>query len=377
MQLAFCLYKYFPFGGLQRDFLRIALACQARGHAIRVYALEWEGEVPAGFELIKVPVQSMFNHRRYAKFTAWVQADLARRPADRLVGFNKMPGLDVYYAADPCFEEKARTLRKPLYRYSPRYRHFAAYEQAVFGPESHTEILMISTTQQPLFKRHYGTPARRFHLLPPGIAPDRRAPANAAELRTAARARFATEFGLHIGDLLLVQIGSDFQRKGLDRSIAAMAALPEPLKRRTRLIALGADDSAPFVAQAAKLGIGERVFMPGGRKDVPEFLLAADLLLHPARHENTGTVLLEALVAGLPVLASAACGYAHYIADADAGDIVAEPFQQATMNDALAAMLANPEARACWQRNALAYAASADLYSLPEHAADLIVGQRG
>jgi len=27
MQLAFCLYKYFPYGGLQRNFLRIALAC--------------------------------------------------------------------------------------------------------------------------------------------------------------------------------------------------------------------------------------------------------------------------------------------------------------------------------------------------------------
>ena len=35
MQLAFCLYKFFPFGGMQRDFLRIAQACQARGHAIR------------------------------------------------------------------------------------------------------------------------------------------------------------------------------------------------------------------------------------------------------------------------------------------------------------------------------------------------------
>jgi UDP-glucose:(heptosyl)LPS alpha-1,3-glucosyltransferase len=43
MQLAFCLYKYFPFGGLQRDFLRIALACQARGHAMRVYTLELGG----------------------------------------------------------------------------------------------------------------------------------------------------------------------------------------------------------------------------------------------------------------------------------------------------------------------------------------------
>ena len=54
MQLAFCFYKYFPFGGLQRDFLRIALACQSRGHAVRVYTLEWSGDVPAGFEVVIV-----------------------------------------------------------------------------------------------------------------------------------------------------------------------------------------------------------------------------------------------------------------------------------------------------------------------------------
>ena len=57
MKLAFCLYKYFPFGGLQRDFLRIALACQARGHTIRVYTLDWEGDVPLGFDLVRVPVR--------------------------------------------------------------------------------------------------------------------------------------------------------------------------------------------------------------------------------------------------------------------------------------------------------------------------------
>ena len=36
MQLAFVLYKYFPFCWLQRDFMRIALECQKRGHQIRV-----------------------------------------------------------------------------------------------------------------------------------------------------------------------------------------------------------------------------------------------------------------------------------------------------------------------------------------------------
>ena len=47
--IAFCLFKYFPYGGLQRDFLRIALETQARGFNIRVYTLEWEGDLPAGY----------------------------------------------------------------------------------------------------------------------------------------------------------------------------------------------------------------------------------------------------------------------------------------------------------------------------------------
>src|SRR5690625_6910145 len=102
MQLAFLLYKYFPFGGLQRDFVRIAQECQHRGHRIRVYTLSWEGEVLQGFELVKVPVRSMLNHRRYARFTEWVQADMRRRQVDRVVGFIKMPVLVYYFAAEPC-----------------------------------------------------------------------------------------------------------------------------------------------------------------------------------------------------------------------------------------------------------------------------------
>jgi UDP-glucose:(heptosyl)LPS alpha-1,3-glucosyltransferase len=79
MQTAFCLYKYFPFGGLQRDFLRIALACQARGCAVRVYTLEWRGEIPEGFDVVLVPVRALTNQRRYAKFSTWVRNHLARR----------------------------------------------------------------------------------------------------------------------------------------------------------------------------------------------------------------------------------------------------------------------------------------------------------
>ncbi|MES2821025.1 MAG: glycosyltransferase family 4 protein [Pseudomonadota bacterium] len=372
MQLAFILYKYFPFGGLQRDFMRIALECQRRGHGVRVYTPIWEGEVPEGFEVVRVPVKALFNHRRNEKLTAWVQADLARRPVDRVIGFNKMPGLDVYYAADGCFEDKAQTLRTPLYRRWSRYRHFAEYERAVFDPASRTEILMISEVQQPLFVKHYATPSERFHLLPPGIAADRRAPADAPAIRAA----FRREFALADDDLLLVQIGSGFKTKGLDRSLRALAGLPAALKKRTRLIVIGQDDPRAFLLQIKTLGIAGQVQILKGRSDIPRFLLGADLLIHPAYNENTGTVLLEALVSGLPVLATAVCGYAHYIAEADAGRVLPSPFAQEGLNRLLAEMLDDPVRRAAWSRNGLAYAGRADLYSMPQHAADIILAAR-
>lgn len=372
MQLAFCLYKYFPYGGLQRDFLRIALACQARGHAVRVYTLGWSGEVPEGFELVRVPVKALANTRRYAKFADWVAQDLRARPAARVVGFNKMPGLDFYYAADPCYEEKARTLRNPFYRLSARYRHFAAAERAVFAPPSRTRLLMISRIQQTLFEKYYGTPPERFHLLPPGIVRDRRAPPDAPQIRAAFRA----EFGLADDDLLLLQVGSDFKRKGLDRSLRALTKLPDELRGRTRLIAIGQDKPDAFLRRARELGLGERVSILPGRDDIPRFLLGADLFLHPAYHENTGTVLLEALVAGLPVLCTAVCGYAHYITEADGGLVIPEPFDQAEMDRLLQHALRDDAERRRWRANALAFAETADIYSSIERAADLILAER-
>lgn len=371
MQLAFVLYKYFPFGGLQRDFMRIAQECQARGHSIRVYTPLWKGDIPPGFE-VRVPhIRAWSNSRRNEKFVAFLNGDLAKDPVDRVIGFNKMPGLDVYYAADGCYEDKAQTLRNPLYRLTARYRHFAAYERAVFEPQAKTQILMISEVQQPLFIKHYGTPVERFHLLPPGIARDRRAPDNSAEIRAA----FRQEWALGEHDLLLLQVGSGFKTKGLDRSLKALAALPEHLARRTRLMAIGQDDPRPFQLQAKALGLAGQVQILKGRSDIPRFLLGADLLIHPAYNENTGTVLLEAAVAGLPVLATDVCGYAHYIAEANCGRVLTSPFCQQALNLCLGEMLAEGEQRAQWARNGRAFADTADIYSMPQHAADVILGE--
>ena len=372
MQLAFCLYKYFPFGGLQRDFVRIAKVCQARGHSIRVYTLSWQGEIPEGFEVVVVPVRALTNHKRYQKFTRWVQDHLNDNSADVVVGFNKMPGLDVYYAADPCYEHKAQELRGGIYRRSGRYKHFYNYEKAVFGANKNTEVLMISEVQKPLFIKHYRTADERFHLLPPGISLDRKRPKNAQQIRQ----DFRQEFNLADDEYLVLMVGSGFKTKGVDRTLKALKALPLELRQKTKVIIIGQDNPKPFLKMAANLGIAQQVNILTGRDDIPRFLLGADLLIHPAYSENTGTVLLEAAVAGLPVLASDVCGYAHYLEEANVGKLVVSPFEQESLDELLETMLLSSD-KSLWQGNGVVFSEQADIYSLPERAADIIENIRG
>lgn len=371
MKIAFCLFKYFPYGGLQRDFMRIASALSDRGHVIHVYTMSWEGEKNPDFQLHLVAVNGLQNHARNAQFAAICGKIFQNEQYDLVVGFNKMPHLDVYYAADVCYQHRIQTQRPWYYRWLPRYRTLHALEKAVFARGKKTEILSISSQEQQHFVACYQTEEKRFHLLPPGISKDRLAPVNATEVRQEKR----LSYQLADHDVLLLMVGSGFKTKGLDRSIRGLAALPHDLKSRARLFVVGEDDPKAFQALAAQLQVEKQVYFLGGRPDVPQFLLAADLLLHPAYHENTGTVLLEAMVAGLPVLTVDVCGYAHYVADANAGIVLSSPFQQIEFNQTLQKMIESFK-QATWHDNGLRFAKEGDIYSLPERAADFIENAR-
>ena len=370
MQLALLLYKYFPYGGMQRDFRRFVEALQKRGHDCRIYCIDWQGESLPDTELRLVPARALTRHTRNQRFHAWVKQDITVSPVDGVVGFNKMPGLDVYYAADGCYADIAATQRSSLYRLTPRYKHFSSYEQAVFGQGSNTEILLISETEKVKFQHYYHTPESRLHMLPPGIDRDRCRSENAAARREAARA----QLDIASGELVFLFVGSGFRKKGLDRAITALAAL---LARRedltARLLIAGQDKERRFRQLAKQQGVADQVHFLGGRDDIPELLLAADALVHPALDEAAGIVLLEALVAGLPVIVTDVCGYAHHIATPGAGVVLDSPFEPAMLTTAMDRMSDGYFRHQCRERG-LAYAERTDLWSMHATGAALIEG---
>ena len=367
MLIAFSIFKYFPYGGIQRDFARMGKLCVKRGHAVRVYCLNWDAAPVEGFDVIVVPVKAWSNHVRYARFAEWVAQDLVERPVDLHMGMNKIPGLDAYFAGDSCFEDKIRTQRPWVYRLTSRYRLFSRFEKAVFSTLNSTRILSISDAQKTLYQQYHHTADARFYPLPPGIHRDRIAPDNRLEIRTQLR----SELGIDEQCQVMLFIGSGFVKKGLDRVIRGLHALPSEVRENTTLLVLGADKPKKFIRLAKALGIGEQVRLLGGRDDAPRFLFSADCFVLPAYDENTGGVIVEAMVARLPALVSSNCGYASYVKQAKAGLVTDDPFEQIEFNNKLLEILTSPE-RSTWSENGRKFSERDDIYEMIPRAVEYL-----
>ncbi|MCK5540086.1 MAG: glycosyltransferase family 4 protein, partial [Deltaproteobacteria bacterium] len=235
MKLAFTMFKYFPYGGLQRDCLRIADLCRQAGAEVDIYAARLQGEAPVGVNFTHLPGSGFSHHRQYLSFVG--RFHNLSKGYRAVVGFNKMPGLDLYFAADPCYvaavERKSRA-----YRLTSRYRTLAAFERAVFEPAANTVILSISEVQKRLFQTIYKTPVECFHDLPPGVPADRLLSSDSPALGRSLR----DELGIGQDELVVLMVGSGFKRKGVDRALNALRALPDELGRKSRLLVVGDDN---------------------------------------------------------------------------------------------------------------------------------------
>jgi len=366
MKFAFCIFKYFPFGGQQKNFLQIAKACMSRGHEVDIFTTSWQGETPDGFHVSFISIKGFTHHRQRESLARRLNEITSVNNYDIIVGFIKMPGLDVYYAADTCFAEKAHK-KNFLYRLTGRCRSYLRLEREVFDKLSKTHILLLSEREKSFFIDYYATPEQRFHLLPPGISKDRLAPPNAMAIRNELR----SELNIDSDKYVALMVGSGFKTKGVDRSIRAVYALPSRIREKTVLLVVGKGNTKPYKLLAWLLGVSTQVRFIGGREDIHRFFTAADLLIHPARLENTGTTLIESMAAGLPVLATDVCGFSFHIERAGSGEIIPSPFKQETFNRLLAFMLTSKK-KDEWQRNGKEYVSKVDVFSRAEKAADII-----
>jgi glycosyltransferase involved in cell wall biosynthesis len=121
----------------------------------------------------------------------------------------------------------------------------------------------------------------------------------------------------------LIAVGRLKAPKDFLTLLRALAALPEG---SFEAIVVGdGPDRAQVEAELRRLGLEDQVELAGERSDVRELLAASDVFVLSSRSEGLPVSVLEAMAAGLPVVASAVGGLAELVADGETGFLVERP----------------------------------------------------
>jgi glycosyltransferase involved in cell wall biosynthesis len=149
--------------------------------------------------------------------------------------------------------------------------------------------------------------------------------------------RFARPREPHGGPPVVVTVSVLRPAKGIEVLLEAA----KRVENATFLIIGDGPMRAEWTALAARLGVADRIRWAGHRRDVDQLLAGCDLFVHPSLDDAFPTVLLEALAAGLPIVASRVGGIPEIVDDGVTGTLVAPGDAEALAN-AIREELAHP-----------------------------------
>jgi glycosyltransferase involved in cell wall biosynthesis len=165
--------------------------------------------------------------------------------------------------------------------------------------------------------------------------------------RPGAGAAVRAELGIAPDELVVTTLSVLRPGKGHEvafggvRMLLDLVDLPAPVRL---LVAGDGPERERLEALAAPLG--DRVVFAGHRPDVMAVLDASDVLLHPTRADALPTALIEALAAGVPVVATRVGGVPEVVRHGETGLLLAPPAERASVAGALRLLLVDPARRA-------------------------------
>jgi glycosyltransferase involved in cell wall biosynthesis len=162
--------------------------------------------------------------------------------------------------------------------------------------------------------------------------------------RVDARERIRREFRAE-NEYLLVIVARLHPEKGHHYLFRALPEIQRRSSKRVRLLVAG-DGSfyGAYLEEVRKTGCDEMVTFLGFRRDSPDLIAAADLLVLPSLAEAFGLVLAEALYLGTPVVATRVGGIPEIVDDGIDGAVV-PPADSHALGEAILELLENPERR--------------------------------
>ena len=296
-------------GGQENRTLNECLGMRARGHRVTVVgqpgARLLDRAAQAGFATAEVPMRKSFDLPavfRLAKVLRQVGADVVNTHSSR---DTTLAGLAARLPfAYPGRRPKVVRTRHLILPITSTFTYARLPDQVVAVSEAVRDYLLsegIAPSQ--VTTVHTGVDFSRFD----------RSQVAAADLRA--------ELGLTADTVLVGTVAILRRKKGHHVLLEAAARLrDDPRGAQVRFVFVGdGPQTDNLKAKIAELGLGDRVFLLGLRRDVPAVMAGLDLFVLPTLEEALGTSYLEAQAMALPVIGTRVGGVPELITDDEDG----------------------------------------------------------
>lgn len=162
------------------------------------------------------------------------------------------------------------------------------------------------------------------------------------------------DYNINESDKILVNVGRLFPEKGHDLLLAGMKKLNR-LNQSWKLFIIGEGDERDKIERLiSEYELDDQVYLTGFVDNVDEYLAQADLMVHSARIEGFGLVLVEAMATGLPVVAVAASNIPEIVQDGEVGLLAKEENPQ-DLAEKVNQLLKDDDLRTTYASNARDY----------------------
>jgi L-malate glycosyltransferase len=332
------LYSY-QIGGSERVGADLALEFRRRGHQVVCFAFR-DSQGPLRAELESAGIRCLdLNYeevrgvlrlpRYWLRFWKMLRRERISALHVHHAGALMFCGIPARAAGirDVVMTEHALGALKEFWRYRLATKYCWRYA---------SQITVVEPAQAEFFRDVIGVPGERLHYLANGV---RLLIGN----KTAERVTHVREsLGLSEDVFAFFYVGRLHPVKDLGTLLEAFAALPAD--DRARLILVGDGSQRPMLEAARdRLGLNDTVRFIGARNDVPELLMAADAFVMSSKSEGLPLVLLEAMGAGVPCIATAVGGIPRLFGE-DRGLLV-PPQHPAKLTAAMDALAKSGELR--------------------------------
>ncbi|MCW3019083.1 MAG: putative Glycosyltransferase, group 1 [Solirubrobacterales bacterium] len=306
-------------GGMERVLTQLALGLRRRGYAVTVIA--YACELPAGsgvtFRRVRGPSRPFVLSYPWFMFAATLAVRRRRRGlvlATGAIVLNRVDLVAIHY----CHHVGPATPSRASWPFRLNATVSAllgrAAERVCFPFNRPRWFVCVSEGVAEEIREHFPAYAQRTVTIPNGVDVDAFAPGSRGEEVAALREALTIDARQRVA----IFVGSEWQRKGLEAVIRALA-----LAEGWLLLVVGGGDRDRYEALAVQAGVADAVRWIGVSRDVAPLYQLADVFVFPTSYEAFPLVALEAAASGLPILATPVNGVRELVADGVNGFLIA------------------------------------------------------